>query len=75
MKKSPPKKLSRGGKAGVHIDWAKWDKILGSVPDSAAAEVIGCARGVVYARRKKLGLPTPTNADMARALIRLLKPR
>ena len=40
------------------IDWDKWDALLGTMPDSALADRIGCNVLAVKRRRKKKNVPS-----------------
>lgn len=37
----------------TRVDWEKWDHKLGTMPDAALAEKIGCSHAAVYQRRQK----------------------
>ena len=38
------------------IAWGEWDRLLGTTTDTALAEAIGCSRGAVIYRRRRLGI-------------------
>lgn len=39
------------------IDWTPFDALLGTMPDEALAERVGCRRTAVLRRRQRLGIP------------------
>ena len=39
------------------INWAKFDRLLGSDADERVAKRIGCSKKTVYRRRETLGIP------------------
>ena len=39
-----------------HIDWSKWDHIIGHFPDARIAEIIGCTQAAVTIHRNGKGI-------------------
>jgi hypothetical protein len=48
---------AHGGGKPRRIDWARWDGILGTMPDEETAKTIGCSVRPVEKRRAKLRVP------------------
>jgi transposase-like protein len=50
-------------KVAHFIEWEKYDPIIGTMPDTEVAKIIGCTCAPVSARRRELGLEPYVNPD------------
>lgn len=57
-------KLSRGGRAGVRIDWPRFDHLFPLLSNVQIAHLAGCSDVAALKRRQRLGLP-PWNPQAA----------
>lgn len=50
-----PRTPHKGGRP-VTLDWNRWDRYVGKIPDTHVAKLVGCSTHAVLKRRRKKGI-------------------